>query len=56
MIASVLKLNRADCKALDVKDIYSVHKIVYSLFPMQDNNTRDFLLPIKAVIGILAKY
>lgn len=47
MIASVLKLNRADCKALDVKDIYSVHKIVYSLFPMQDNNTRDFLFADK---------
>lgn len=44
MIASALKLNRADCKALKIKDVYSLHKIVYSLFPKQrDKDVRDFL-------------
>ena len=47
MIASVLKLSRADCKALELRDAYSVHKIVYSLFPKQDNETRDFLFADK---------
>ena len=47
MIASALKLNRADCKALDIKDAYSIHRIVYSLFPKQDNETRDFLFADK---------
>lgn len=47
MIASMLKLSRADCKALELKDAYSVHKIVYSLFPKQDNETRDFLFADK---------
>ena len=43
MIASVLRLNRADCKALAIKDAYSLHKVVYSLFPEQHDQTRDFL-------------
>ncbi|MFH1562006.1 MAG: type I-E CRISPR-associated protein Cas6/Cse3/CasE [Nitrospirota bacterium] len=47
MIASVLRLNRADCKALKLEDAYSVHRIVYSLFPKQDNETRDFLFADK---------
>lgn len=47
MIASVLKLNRADCKALKLGDAYSIHRIVYSLFPKQDNETRDFLFADK---------
>ena len=47
MIASALKLNRADCKALDIKDAYSIHRIVYSLFPKQDSETRDFLFADK---------
>jgi len=47
MIASVLKLNRADCKALKLEDAYSVHRVVYSLFPKQDNETRDFLFADK---------
>ena len=47
MIASAIKLNRADCKALDIKDAYSIHRIVYSLFPKQDNETRDFLFADK---------
>lgn len=47
MIASVLKLNRADCRALKLEDAYSIHRIVYSLFPKQDNETRDFLFADK---------
>ena len=47
MIASVLKLSRADCKALELKDAYSIHRIIYSLFPKQDNETRDFLFADK---------
>jgi len=47
MIASVLKLTRADCQALGLKDAYSVHRIVYSLFPKQDQETRDFLFADK---------
>lgn len=43
MIASALRLNRADCKALEIKDAYSLHRVVYSLFPEQDGQTRDFL-------------
>jgi len=51
MIASALKLNRADCKALEIKDAYSVHKIVYSLFPKQNNEPRDFLFADKGGDG-----
>ncbi len=47
MIASVLKLNRADCKALEIKDAYSIHKVVYSLFPKQNHQVRDFLFSDK---------
>ena len=43
MIASVLRLTRADCKAFAVKDAYSLHKVVYSLFPIQESQSRDFL-------------
>ncbi|MCP4265101.1 MAG: type I-E CRISPR-associated protein Cas6/Cse3/CasE [Candidatus Brocadiaceae bacterium] len=43
MIASVYRLNRADWKALDIKDAYSLHKTVYSLFPKQNGQVRDFL-------------
>lgn len=43
MIASVLTLTRADCKALKVTDAYSVHRVVYSLFPTQEGESRDFL-------------
>lgn len=32
MIASVLRLNRADCKALKITDAYSLHRVVYDLF------------------------
>jgi CRISPR system Cascade subunit CasE len=41
MIASILKLNRQDIKALGRNvDEYSYHKLVYTLFP---GNERDFL-------------
>jgi CRISPR system Cascade subunit CasE len=40
MIASVLKLNRSDCKSLKITDAYSIHRVVYELFP---GESRDFL-------------
>lgn len=33
LYASVLQLSRLDCQALRVTDPYSVHRVVYSLFP-----------------------
>ena len=33
MIASVLTLSREDCKTLKIKDAYSIHRVVYDLFP-----------------------
>lgn len=48
MIASMLRLNRADCKALGLRDAYSVHRIIYSLFPQQsEKDNRDFLFADK---------
>lgn len=44
MIASVLKLSRADCKALKITDAYSIHRVVYELFP---GESRDFLFADK---------
>ena len=32
LFASVLRLDRAACKALRIKDVYSLHRAVYSLF------------------------
>ena len=43
MIASVLRLSRSDCKELGIHDDYGIHKTVYSLFPKQDEKTRDFI-------------
>jgi len=40
MIASVLRLNRSDCKALKIIDAYSIHRVVYDLFPGEH---REFL-------------
>lgn len=40
MIASVLRLNRADCMALKITDAYSIHRVVYELFP---GESRDFM-------------
>lgn len=48
MIASMLKLSRSDCKALKLEDAYSVHRVVYSLFPKKsDGEPRDFLFADK---------
>ena len=33
LTASVLHLNRADMKALNITDAYSLHRVVYSLYP-----------------------
>lgn len=35
LIASVLHLSRQDCQALRLTDPYSLHRVVYSLFPDQ---------------------
>jgi CRISPR system Cascade subunit CasE len=42
MIASVLKLSRSDFKNLRITDPYSIHRVIYSLFP-KENGDRDFL-------------
>jgi CRISPR system CASCADE complex protein CasE/Cse3 len=43
MIASVLALSRTDCKVLRITDAYSIHRVVYSLFPKKDGVSREFL-------------
>lgn len=40
MTASILRLNHGDIKALKLRDVYSIHKLIYSLFP---GNQRNFL-------------
>jgi len=40
MIATQLRLTRPDCKALKISDAYSIHRVVYDLFP---GDFRDFL-------------
>lgn len=47
MIASMLNLSRTDCKVLELKDIYSLHKMIYSLFPEVPGQSRDFLFADK---------
>ncbi|MDR3334315.1 MAG: type I-E CRISPR-associated protein Cas6/Cse3/CasE [Treponema sp.] len=53
MIASILKLSRSDFQAMQntspskIINVYSIHKMVYSLFPRIDNETRDFLFADK---------
>ncbi len=47
MIASVLTLTRAECQSLKLTDAYSLHRVVYSLFPEQEGKTRDFLFADK---------
>ncbi len=44
MIASVLRLTRSDCQALKITDAYSIHRVVYGLFP---GESRDFLFADK---------
>ncbi len=43
MIASRLKLSRKDTKKLGIRDVYSIHKVIYSLFPAVEGQNRDFL-------------
>ncbi|MBF9014137.1 MULTISPECIES: type I-E CRISPR-associated protein Cas6/Cse3/CasE [unclassified Oceanispirochaeta] len=40
MIASILKLSPGDIKTLKIKDAYSIHRVVYTLFP---GDSRTFL-------------
>lgn len=47
MIATMYSLSRSDLKALKMKDAYSMHKAVYSLFPEVEGQTRDFLFADK---------
>lgn len=47
MIASIYKIRREHWKALGLKDLYSIHKAVYSLFPRKENSQRDFLFADK---------
>jgi CRISPR system Cascade subunit CasE len=47
MIASILTLSRFDCKTLKITDPYSVHRVIYSLFPKVDGLERDFLFADK---------
>jgi CRISPR system Cascade subunit CasE len=47
MIASILTLDRFDCKTLKITDPYSIHRVIYSLFPKMDGVNRDFLFADK---------
>lgn len=52
MIASVLRLSRSDFMTIrnrnnGVFDTYTMHKIVYSLFPKESESTRSFLFVYK---------
>lgn len=52
MILSVLHLSRNDFQIIKnrnsgVFDTYTIHKIVYSLFPKEDDETRSFLFAYK---------
>lgn len=43
MVASVLYLVRKDIKALKITDAYGIHRMVYSLFPRENEQERRFL-------------
>jgi CRISPR system Cascade subunit CasE len=47
MIAAVLSLSFSDCKIHRITDPYSVHRVVYSLFPKIEGEERDFLFADK---------
>jgi len=36
-------LNRSDFVALNITDAYSIHRVVYDLFPKKENEQRNFL-------------
>lgn len=40
---SLLKYSHRDWAKLGIHDAYGVHKVVYDLFPQENNETRDFL-------------
>jgi len=44
MIASMLRLTRPDCVALKITYAYSIHRVIYDLFP---GDERDFLFADK---------
>jgi len=43
MILSEYRLSRTDCHNLNIRDTYSIHKAVYTLFPPISGNGRDFI-------------
>ena len=43
MFLSLWKIGIKDCKLLRLEDAYSIHRIVYSLFPKLPAENRDFL-------------
>jgi CRISPR system Cascade subunit CasE len=47
MIASILTLSRSDYKTLRITDPYSIHRVIYSLFPKTGEGERDFLFADK---------
>jgi CRISPR system Cascade subunit CasE len=47
MIASILTLSRSDYKTLRITDAYSIHRVIYSLFPKTGEGERDFLFADK---------
>jgi len=47
MYFSQLSLNMMECKGLNLKNSYDLHKLVYNLFP--NNTKRDFLFVDKGV-------
>lgn len=47
MIASIYKVKREHWKTLGLKDLYSIHKVIYSLFPRKGEGKRDFLFAYK---------
>ena len=55
MIASVLHLSREDFQIIKnenngVFDTYTIHKLVYSLFPQENETTRTFYFCIREEI------
>lgn len=47
MFATLWKIGIKDCKTLRIEDTYSIHRIVYSLFPKLPGENRDFLFADK---------
>jgi CRISPR system Cascade subunit CasE len=43
MIATMLSLSHKDCKKLKITDLYSIHRIIYGMFPLYQEEKRDFL-------------